>query len=242
MNKCLKNIENDDLRVIALILAVILVAAIVLVVVKPGNSSRGNAAAEPEEISFEDIEIDASTNGISVVSADNILGMYVEDGSNEVIDGIFTVTFKNTAEQTLQYAKLILTIGEEDYTFELSTIPAGETVRAMESNRKSYVPSEGDITLTQENIVWFYEEPTMCENAVEIISTDNGIVVKNISNATITAPLYVYYKNYEDGIYIGGITYRAGTQQDLAAGESTVLSAKHFDSEASRLMFVTYAQ
>lgn len=240
MKKWIRNIEKDDMRVIALIFAVILIAAVVLII------GAANKAPElPESVSFtvsiEDIKADVSVSGITVTSVDTILGMFVEDGTDEVLDDIFTVTFKNTSDRALQYAKLILTVGEEDYVFEISTIPAGASVRAMEMNRKALVPSKGDVTLTQENIVWFDEEPSMCENLLEITPTNNGIVVKNISGVTISAPLYVYYKNYEDEMYVGGITYRAGTQEDLAPGQTVVLSAKHFELDASRLMFVTYA-
>lgn len=240
MKKNLKNIQKDDALVIAVILAVIIIAAVVLLV---------NAADSPDEVSvltpdmivIDDIKADVSVSGLAVESIDIIAGMYVEDGTNEVLNDILTVTFRNDADKSLQYAKLILTVGEEDYVFEISTVPAGASVRAMEMNRKLLVPSKGDVTLTQENIVWFTEEPSMYENALKITPTPNGIVVENISGETLGAPIYVYYKNYDDGVYVGGITYRAGTQNNLAPGETAVFSAQHFDPDTSRLMFVTYA-
>lgn len=240
MKKILKNIQKDDALVIAAILAVIIIAAVVLLVNAADRPDEGSFLT-PDMIVIDDIKADVSVSGLAVESIDTIAGMYVEDGTDDVLDDIFTVTFKNTSDRALQYAKLHLTIGEEDYVFEISTIPAGASVRAMEMNRKLLVPSKGDVTLTQENIVWFDEEPSMCENLLEIIPTNNGIVVKNISGVTISAPLYVYYKNYEDEMYVGGITYRAGTQEDLAPGQTAGLSAKHFELDASRLMFVTYA-
>ena len=157
------------------------------------------------------------------------------------MSGIFAATFRNDSDSDLQYAKLVLTVGEEDYIFELSTVPAGATVRAMEMNKKAFVSSKGEVTLKQENIAWFDEAPSMYSNMLKIIQRNNAIIIENISGQTIAAPIYVYYKNYTDGMYIGGITYRAGTQESLAPGKSVALSAKHFDPDASRLMFVTYA-
>ena len=193
-----------------------------------------------EKFESGDIETDASVNGISVVSVDTIMGMYVEDGSDDVLSDILTVTFRNDADVTLQYAKLILSIGEEDYFFDISTVPPGQSVRAMEINRKSLVSADGDVSLNQENIVWFNEEPSMCEDVLSVEQSSNGIVLKNISSDTITAPVYVFYKNYVDGVLIGGITYRAGTDKDIKPGETVVLSAGHFDPEVSQLMFITY--
>lgn len=240
MRNIINRFEKNNIRTKVAVLAVIIIAAIALTACS-ADSPDETLPPVPGKISEDNIDADVSVGGIAVESIDTITGMYVEDGSFEVIDGIFTVTFKNNSDRTLQYAKLILTMGEEDYTFELTTIPAGASVRAMEMNKKPYVPSKGEITLNQDNIVWFDAEPSMCETQVEITPTNNGIVVKNISGETISAPLHVYYKNYADEVYIGGITYRAGTQKDLAPGEAVALSAKHFDPEASKLMFVTYA-
>lgn len=193
-----------------------------------------------EKLESGEIETDASVNGISVVSVDSITGMYVEDGSDDVLSDILTVTFRNDADVTLQYAKLILSIGEEDYVFDISTVPPGQSVRAMEINRKSLVSADGDVSLNQENIVWFNEEPSMCEDVLSVEQSSNGIVLKNISSDTITAPVYVFYKNYVDDVLIGGITYRTGTDKDIKPGKTVVLSAGHFDPEVSQLMFITY--
>lgn len=221
--------------IIAAVLVLIVVVAAVLIF-----TQKDETAPNPDAVNVEDIQIDASAAGLSVVSMENISGMYVEDGSDEVTSGIFAVTFRNDSDSDLQYAKLVLTVGKEDYTFEISTLPAGETVRAMEINKKAFASSDGDVTLTQENVAWFDEAPSMYENIFKITQRSNAIIVENISDKTVTAPIYVYYKNYTDGVYIGGITYRAGTQEDLAPGKSVALSAKHFDPDSSRLMFVTY--
>lgn len=222
--------------IIAAVLVLVAVAAAVLILTK----NSGSVESKPEDIKVEEIKVDASAGGISVVSLDNISGMFVEDGSDEVMSGIFAATFRNDSDKDLQYAKLVLTVGKEDYTFEISTLPAGESVRAMEVNRKAFASSKGDVTLTQENIAWFNESPSMYEGVFKITQRNNAIIVENISGKTVNAPIYVYYKNYADGVYIGGITYRAGTQEALAPGKAVALNAKHFDPDASRLMFVTY--
>ena len=110
----------------------------------------------------------------------------------------------------------------------------------MEANKKAFVAAKGDVTLTQESVAWFNDPPSMHEDVFKIIERDGAIIVENISDKTVAAPIYVYYKNYVDGEYVGGITYRAGTQEELAPGKAVALNASHFDPDASRLMFVTY--
>lgn len=221
--------------IIAVVLVLAAVVAAVLIFTK--DSSKDT---DPKAVDVDDIQLDASVAGLSVESMDNIAGLYVEDGSNEALGSIFTVTFRNNSDKDLQYAKLILTVGKEEYNFEISTLPAGESVRAMEMNRKTFAGAKGDVTLTQENIAWFGETMSMHTELFKITQRNNALILENVSGQTVTAPIYVYYKNYSDNTLIGGITYRAGTQQDLAPGKSVVLSAKHFEPDSSRLMFVSY--
>lgn len=221
--------------IIAAVLVLVAAVAAVLIL-----TNKNDSETKPEAVNVDDIKVDASAGGISVVALDNISGMYVEDGSDEVMSGIFAVTFRNDSGSDLQYAKLVLTVGDEDYTFEISTLPAGATVRAMEANKKAFVAAKGDVTLTQESVAWFNDPPSMHEDVFKIIERDGAIIVENISDKTVAAPIYVYYKNYVDGEYVGGITYRAGTQEELAPGKAVALNASHFDPDASRLMFVTY--
>lgn len=225
-----------------IIVAAVLAAAIALVIILL-NNGKENKTDDPddERIVVGDVEIETETGGLSLVSVDSIAGMYVEDGSNEVLPDILTITLRNDTDVTLQYAKLILAVDEDEYSFEVSTVPAGATVRAMEMNRKPSISSKGDAVLRLENVAWFPDEPSMYENVFSITPRNGAIIVQNVSDSTVNAPLYVYYKNFTDGVYIGGITYRAGTQEPLEPGQTVVLSAKHFDPETARLMFVTYA-
>lgn len=228
-------------RTIIIVAIALVIAALAFVIILLHNSGNRNETIRPENIVVKDIEIDADTEGISVVSVDSVAGMYVEDGTDEVLSDILTVTFCNESDMTLQYAKLILTVGDDEYIFEISTVPAGGTVRAMEMDRKPFVSPKGDVSLKQENIAWFLDEPSMYENLFSITQRNNAIIIENISGNTVNAPIYVYYKNYTDGVYIGGITYRTGTQEPLEPGQTIVLDAKHFAPDASQLMFVTYA-
>ena len=233
-------------QIIYALIMLVAAAAVVLIIANIRGTKNGASAKYSDQIITEriangEVTTDPSVSGLKALSVDTISGMYVEDGSDEVLDNILTMTISNDSEVMLQYAKLILSIGDEEYLFEISSIPAGETVRAMEMNRKPLTSAEGDIVLNQEHIAWTYDNLSMCESVFNIVQRENAIIVENISGETVNAPLYVYYKNYVDEMYIGGITYRAGTMEDIEPGETVVLSAKHFDPEASQLLFVTYA-
>lgn len=221
---------------IAIIAALVLIAAIIAAVLLEGG---GNADKNPVggEVA---ITIEDSASGIEAVSADNIAGVFVEDGTDEVLDSVGTITLRNAADKTLQYAKLVLKADGEEFRFEVTTVPAGASVRVMEADRKPLPPSLGECSLSAENLAWFDTEPSMCESVFSIQAQERGFIITNVSDTAVTAPVYVYYKNYVDGTYVGGITYRAAVQQELKPGESAAVSAKHFVPEASQLMFITY--
>ena len=229
--------------IIVLAVAVVALDAVIAVILTHSGENGGN---ENKEITAETIannlEVDKSANGIGIVGIQNIAGVFVEDGSDEVMGNIFTVDFRNDSDHYLQYAEIALTIDGEEYSFKLTTVPSGATVRAMEANRSEMPHSCEECEMRCEHIAWFGEEPSLHSDAIEIIEQDGGLVVKNISGQSIPAPIYVYYKNLEDDVYVGGITYRATITEELAAGETFAVGAGHFNVGHSRIMFVEYAE
>ncbi len=228
--------KKNKIIIIAAVVIVIIAAVLAAVLLSDAGTGSGKTPASGEV----EAAIESGIVGIEAVSADNIAGIFVEDGSDEVCEGIGTLTLTNTAAQTLQYAELVLSACGEDYHFKVTTVPAGETVRVMESDRKQLPSKLGDCTLSADNVAWFNTEPSMYANIFSVEPQDGGLIITNNTDATIAAPIYVYYKNYTDGMYIGGITYRAVLQQELKAGESAAVSAIHLDPDGSRLMFISY--
>lgn len=228
--------KNKKMIVIsAIFLLCVLAIAIIVIVLRDGSSAQ-------DELKIDDISTDASLEAISIEDAQSISGMFVEDGSDEVLNSIFAVDFKNNSEKMLQYAKLVLTVDGEEFTFEISTVPAGATVRAMEMNKKDIPHSSKKCEFRCENVAWFEEEPDLCADTISIIERDGGLIVTNESEEEITAPIYLYYKNCDSGTYIGGITYRAVVTENLTKGQSTAVGAQHFNPGASEIIFVTYAK
>lgn len=223
--------------VIIIALVCIAIAAVVLILTRENNDKN----EIPRELEISDVSIDASANGIAVVAARNIAGLYVEDGSDEVLDNIFAVDFCNDADVDLQLAEIVLTIDGEEYNFKITTLPQGETVRAMEMNRKPMPASYKNCEMRCDHTAWFNESPSVHQDALDIVEQEGGLVIKNVSSTTINAPIYVFYKNYIDETYIGGITYRTTVAENLPAGEATAVGAGHFVPGSSKIMFVEYA-
>lgn len=180
-------------------------------------------------------------SGINLMKLSTVDGEFVEDGSDDAVKGVMAATFKNVLDKTLQYAKLQIKIGEEVYNFEISTIPAGESVIAFETSRKS-APSGilGDVTMTAVHIVYFEIEQPLMEDTLEI-TVENGIIkIENISNESITRDFSVFYKNKNEETFIGGITYRVRIVDTLEPGKTLTGYASHAVPDESIIMFVQY--
>lgn len=177
--------------------------------------------------------------GLVVQEIKAYAGSYVEDGSDETVDGVCAVTVKNQGSQTIQYGKLVLNQGDQAYTFEVSTLPPGACAQLLELSRQTMPDSLEGVTGTLESLAFFQEEPSLYEEIFQLETQDQAITIQNISDTDITGQIYVYYKITYGDLYMGGITYRVG-QEGLKAGESSTCYAGHFSQDYSKVMFITY--
>ena len=176
--------------------------------------------------------------GMRITDVGKYTGVYMEDGTDEVLTGIMMIAVTNEGEEDIQYAQIALPVGEETASFTLSTLPVGSTVILLEQSRMEYVPGEYT-TAVAENVVLFQEPMSLCEDRIEIQNLQGAMNVSNISGKDIEGDIYIYYKNSALDVYYGGITYRVRLEGGLKAGEIRQVVANHFSQSGSTVMFVT---
>ena len=108
-----------------------------------------------------------------------------------------------------------------------------------ELNRMPFADAPEFTEFFTEAVALFDGNPGMCTDRIAIQCLDGVMNITNISGEDITEDIFVYYKNYIDGVYCGGITYRLRLTGGLKAGEIRQGSAAHVDRENSRIVFVT---
>ena len=102
------------------------------------NSS--NITIEPVEA--PEIEDKAFMDGlVTVEKVGRYAGIFVEDGSDEIVSDVFAITIVNNSDKMLQYAQVVITCGGENYVFDMSTIPAGARAQVLEKEKKT-VPKD----------------------------------------------------------------------------------------------------
>lgn len=246
-----KNNSKQITKLLGAALAVVGIGVIVLAVCiisnitgkkQPQPTQSGNASVIIEPVEAPDIENKAFMNGIvTVEKAGRYAGVFVEDGSDEIVSDVFAITVVNNSEKMLQYAQVVITCGGEEYTFDMSTIPAGARAQVLEKNKKALPEDLSGAQTVLTTVTEFQEAPSTYPEVFELTPFEYSVNIKNISKSDISGDVYVYYKTKVGDLYMGGITYRAKVT-DLAAGEEKSAYASHFYGSDSEILFVTYAK
>ena len=227
-------LEGPAARKILWIVNLVALAVLVLIIAFALSIRIGTAKPLPQETTAptemeqpeEPTEAPMNLNyGLTITDVGSYTGVYMEDGSDDIVSGVLMIEVTNT--------------GEETAYFKLSTLPAGETVILLELNRMQYAADAEYSVAVVENVAIFRHELSVCEDKIQLQVLDGTMNVKNISGEDIDGDVIVYYKNYSSGIYYGGITYMIRIQGGMEADEVRQSAATHISPSGSRVMFVT---
>ena len=176
---------------------------------------------------------------LQILTVSGYSGMYVEDGSNEIVSDVMMVIVENTSLQDLQLARFRLEYSDFTASFEITNLPAGEKLVALERNRHTNV-AEKHLSAKIDAMVFFPEPMDLHEDSFRISGSDGVLRVENISGSDISGDIMIFYKNSAQDLLNGGITYRIVVRDGLAAGESKQIISGHYSPENSRIISVVY--
>lgn len=247
--------KKNKSGLVVLILALVMVAAVTAVLLlnpegllpevateqtaqtgQPQNATGSAGLVEQEKVSF------VLSQGLEITGLGSYTGIYMEDGSNELVSDILMIRVTNAGDAAVQYAQITLSGEDGKAAFTLSTLRPGETAVLLETNRKPYSAADRYDTAEAFNVAVFPETPVCHEDRIRIQPLDGGFNITNISDADITGDIVVYFKNYANGLYYGGITYRGRIEGGLRAGEIRQIMSGNFTAEGTAVVFVTIAE
>lgn len=245
MNKMFRKLEIKSPRFIWIGIACLVVLCVLIIILfslKKDKDSSSNKDDETKEASaqldsLEDVNINLGY-GVYITAVGKYTGMYMEDGSDEVVSGVLMITVENKGEQAIQYAEVLMPAGDKEAFFTMSTLTPGSKMILLEQNRMEYL-EENYTTAISQNVVAFSQELSLCENKVKIQILDGVINITNVSGADIDEDIVIYYKNSAKDVFYGGITYRARIEGGLKKGEIKQIMASHCSETGSTIMFVT---
>lgn len=226
-----------------IILSILLVFLVfVLLQMKPqDNPSDNNDVPSSDNTQIQDeISYEMSVaEGLKISDAANYAGIYMEDGSDEVVSNVMMIIVENTSESDLQYTEITLSSADaKAYNFTVSNLPAGSKAVLLEKDRQSF-PKGVELTAACDHVVFFDTPMSLCEDRIQISGMDGALNVKNISDQAIAGDIVVYYKYSSSDLYYGGITFRVRVEGGLGAGEIRQVMTGHYSPDGSTITMVT---
>ncbi|MEE0884338.1 MAG: hypothetical protein U0L59_03825 [Faecalimonas sp.] len=226
---------------IGLICLTVLCATVILFIGlknrKDSNKSDETLKTSVQFDSLKEVSINLG-NGMYITEVGKYTGVYMEDGSDEIIPDVLMITVENKGQEAIQYAEVLMPAGDKEAFFSMSTLTPGSKMILLEQNRMEYV-EESYTTAIAKNVVVFSKELGLCEDKVKIQILDGVINITNVSGKDIDEDIIIYYKNSAEDVFYGGITYRARIEGGLEKGEVEQIMASHCSQTGSTIMFVT---
>lgn len=237
--------KKNPLLWIIIALIVVVICALIAVVfmnmtdfpaVAPATSEKAETEAATEPNSLLPLSLG---QGLEITGISSYSGVYMEDGSDEIVAGILMITVTNKSELPLQYAEITLSGDHGEAEFTVSTLAPGTSAVLLEKNRMAY-SYEAKYTSAEAKHVAFFQEPlSLCEDRLKIQALDGAMNITNITDSDIEGNITVYYKNSAEDLFYGGITYRITLEGGLKAGELRQLMVNHFKDPGSTIVMVT---
>lgn len=175
--------------------------------------------------------------GVSLQQVNKYTGIYMEDGSDQLVSGVMMILVTNTGEDDIQLMHIEVAYAQDSYHFQLTNLPAGSSAVLLEQSKKPF-PEGVPQSAVASNVVVFKEKMAVDGSVYEITGADGMMNVKNISDSDITGDIFVYYKYVTQDILYGGITFRVTVQGGLKAGEIRQVMAGHFNPDNCRIIMV----
>lgn len=83
---------------------------------------------------------------------------------------------------------------QNEYFFEITTLPSKKTVTVFEKNAQSISEKEKILEIREENKVFFENKLSLHTDKFEITRLDKVLNIKNISTTDISSDVHVYFK------------------------------------------------
>lgn len=241
------NGRKDPKGILLLLTAVLILALTVALVWLLAGRENGLGAQKPSGPQTQTYPIRVENTekvninlgyGMQLVDVGKYSGIYMEDGTNDIVSNQLMVVVQNQGTQDIQYAEIEMPIGDKTAYFKMSTLPVGETVVLLEQERMMYTGEKVTLAISK-NVVLFEEPMSLQRDTFELKAMNGAINITNTTNSDIEGDVVIYYKNYASGKLYGGVTYRSMIKGGIKAGEIKQIQAQHYDPSISRIMFVT---
>lgn len=161
-------------------------------------------------------------------------GPFLEDGSNRNVFHTAALEIENIGEKMVRNASVILVCANTRLVFEISFLPPGSTVLALEVHGKASSAQRFSSVSGEQTLL---EAPDFGLKYLKIADVAMGVTHITNQSPRKIGPLTLYYKAAlgTTPLYIGGITY-AYRIAPLQPGETVILNLPNYAMDHSRIV------
>lgn len=195
----------------------------------------GKYEYKPEDFSPV-TEWDVGTDEIAAVLG-SYSGVFVEQGTDMPCENIYALMLRNNTARMMERVS-VSCCGAE---FVATYLPAGEMCLVQEKNgMPADVPLTGNPVLSE--TVSYLDSSGLHEDQIHITAEQGAVIMENISGKDIPGSVNVWYKTFSDGVYFGGVSYRAAVDDGvLTAGARAEIQTGHYKQNASKIILVSFS-
>lgn len=162
-------------------------------------------------------------------------GIFVEQGTDTPCKNICALVVCNRSDAMLE--KAVLTQGTARYV--VTWLPPEGICLVQAVNERTQ--DTKDAVLISE-LTFSSEPPSMHGSRIGLTATEGQITIENISGEDIPGSVNVWYKTKNNGLYLGGVSYKAAVDDGvLFAHSAASVHTAHFDTEKSEILLVTFS-
>lgn len=166
--------------------------------------------------------------GEEKITAENVSpydGPYLEYSDREMVSGICAVLFTNTGDATIQDAQLIFSDGNQELTFNLEMLPAGQSVVVAEYDQ---CVATGELQYV-DGVVNYLEAGLENSECVKVTGNADGtVMVENITKDILPLVRVFYRPADAEGNPLGG-PCKSFMIDGIEAGASVQAEAEGWD-------------
>lgn len=170
-------------------------------------------------------------------------GPFYEDGQDEQVEDVLAIIVENTSNDFLLSGQIVLKINDtEEAVFNFNTMPANTRCLVIDKNKHKF---------SADDVFTYYsdDENNYCHTLTDDEVKEFNLIDKvtftyensklTLNNATYNnfGTLYARYKNFQEGVYLGGITYSVKFE-DVSGLTNISKKANHFTQENSEVIIV----
>ncbi|MGN1116999.1 MAG: hypothetical protein ACI4RU_00150 [Acutalibacteraceae bacterium] len=205
---------------------------------KPITSSS-TSPQETEKTADNDLSDYKTDEKASVTLNNFIIDQCLKIESIGESDGVLCIAVKNVSDKDIEYCVLKCKAGNEEASFSFSVLSKNQTAVAVERNKLKFTE---DMVLTAwrvEDRVDFENDISLHDDVFEISGEGNSIEIKNISQNDIDGEIKICYKHLQSQELYSGNAFLLSVD-GLKSGETKQLFPKYFNSDNSRVIYISY--